>query len=272
MYKSHERSLEALARRGRRRALTSFSGADFTSNDYLGLASSAELKAAARAALERDVPIGSGGSRLLRGNTRARGAGIGGRRFLRCRKRAVLRRRLHRQPSPVLDVAAARRRRRARCAHPRLGPRRHAYGQSRARRGPPQRRASFRGRSSSGWRVAGGTGRPGSRWRASTAWTVTAHRSMISLAIANRHEGMLIIDEAHATGVLGPLGTRARRPPRRTRNVIALQTCGKALGVMGASARGPQRDARFSRQSLPRRSSSATAPSPLMARARRAPR
>ncbi len=70
MYKSHERALEALARRGRRRALTAFSGADFTSNDYLGLASSDELRSAARAAVEREVPIGSGGSRLLRGNHR----------------------------------------------------------------------------------------------------------------------------------------------------------------------------------------------------------
>jgi 8-amino-7-oxononanoate synthase len=70
MHKSHERALEALARRGRRRALTAITGANFTSNDYLGLAGSSELKDAARAALARDVPIGSGGSRLLRGNHR----------------------------------------------------------------------------------------------------------------------------------------------------------------------------------------------------------
>ena len=70
MYKSHERALEALARRGRRRALAPITGVDFSSNDYLGLASSSELRDAARAALERGVPIGSGASRLLRGNHR----------------------------------------------------------------------------------------------------------------------------------------------------------------------------------------------------------
>ena len=43
-------------------------GHDFVSNDYLGLANSAELKVAIVEALSRGVPIGSGGSRLLRGN------------------------------------------------------------------------------------------------------------------------------------------------------------------------------------------------------------
>ena len=52
MYKSHERALEALARRGRRRALAPIAGVDFSSNDYLALAASAELKDAARAAIE----------------------------------------------------------------------------------------------------------------------------------------------------------------------------------------------------------------------------
>src|SRR5262245_17361716 len=70
MHKTHERALEALTRRGRHRALTAAAGADFASNDYLGLASSRELRDAAQAALVREVPIGAGGSRLLRGNHR----------------------------------------------------------------------------------------------------------------------------------------------------------------------------------------------------------
>ena len=41
---------------------------NFSSNDYLGLAESAELRQAALDAIARGVPIGSGGSRLLRGN------------------------------------------------------------------------------------------------------------------------------------------------------------------------------------------------------------
>src|ERR1700683_1008461 len=44
-------------------------GIDFTSNDYLGLASSKRLADALTAAISRGTPIGAGGCRLLRGNT-----------------------------------------------------------------------------------------------------------------------------------------------------------------------------------------------------------
>ena len=43
-------------------------GRDFASNDYLGLASHPRLAAAIAHAIEQGVPVGSGGSRLLRGN------------------------------------------------------------------------------------------------------------------------------------------------------------------------------------------------------------
>src|SRR5438477_5717302 len=52
----------------RRRRLIPRRGHDFASNDYLGLASCGALGAAVVEALSRGVPIGSGGSRLLRGN------------------------------------------------------------------------------------------------------------------------------------------------------------------------------------------------------------
>ena len=68
MLSRYEQALEALNRRGRLRALEGRAGIDFTSNDYLGLAESAELKHAIEEALARGVPVGAGGSRLLRGN------------------------------------------------------------------------------------------------------------------------------------------------------------------------------------------------------------
>ncbi len=64
----HSRALDALAARGRLRSLTATRGHDFTSNDYLALADSAVLRDAVADALARGVPIGAGGSRLLRGN------------------------------------------------------------------------------------------------------------------------------------------------------------------------------------------------------------
>ena len=64
----HKSVLESLAAKGRLRALTQTRGRDFTSNDYLALAESDALRHAATVALGRGVPLGAGGSRLLRGN------------------------------------------------------------------------------------------------------------------------------------------------------------------------------------------------------------
>ncbi len=60
--------LEALRAKDRLRKLAPAAGVDFASNDYLGLAQSSLYSEAAQAALARAVPLGAGGSRLLRGN------------------------------------------------------------------------------------------------------------------------------------------------------------------------------------------------------------
>jgi len=64
----YQADLDGLRGRDRFRALSKRGGLDFASNDYLGLAESEEYREAARAALARGVPLGAGGSRLLRGN------------------------------------------------------------------------------------------------------------------------------------------------------------------------------------------------------------
>lgn len=63
------RGLSALQNRNRLRSLTTAQGVDFASNDYLGLASSPQLRDAAQKALKRGTPVGAGASRLLRGNS-----------------------------------------------------------------------------------------------------------------------------------------------------------------------------------------------------------
>ncbi len=67
-FAAQEEDLAELARKARRRVLSLPQGADFSSNDYLALAGDARLKQAIRAAMDRGVPLGAGGSRLLRGN------------------------------------------------------------------------------------------------------------------------------------------------------------------------------------------------------------
>ncbi|MFV0645497.1 MAG: aminotransferase class I/II-fold pyridoxal phosphate-dependent enzyme, partial [Sphingomonadaceae bacterium] len=68
LFAAQKTDLSRLADMGRLRALASREGRDFASNDYLALAGCRRLSGAIEAALKRGVPVGSGGSRLLRGN------------------------------------------------------------------------------------------------------------------------------------------------------------------------------------------------------------
>ncbi|GJL85449.1 MAG: 8-amino-7-oxononanoate synthase [Micavibrio sp.] len=63
-----KKSLEQLKERGRYRSLTLSEGIDLTSNDYLGFRDHPKLREAALRAIESGIDLGSGGSRLLRGN------------------------------------------------------------------------------------------------------------------------------------------------------------------------------------------------------------
>jgi 8-amino-7-oxononanoate synthase len=84
------------------------------------------------------------------------------------------------------------------------------------------------------WRQDGGTGHP---WIAvESLYSMDGDRAPLAAlaALAERHAGFLVIDEAHATGVFGPGGRGLAADLENRRNVIVLHTCGKALGVSGA--------------------------------------
>ena len=68
LFANQAADLEKLATDGRARRLQRRRGIDFSSNDYLALAGSPRLSRAVGEAIARGVPVGSGGSRLLRGN------------------------------------------------------------------------------------------------------------------------------------------------------------------------------------------------------------
>src|SRR5258708_21826973 len=59
-------------------------------------------------------------------------------------------------------------------------------------------------------------------------------------ALASRGEAVLLIDEAHATGVLGPGGRGRAAFLEGRENVVTVHTCGKALGTAGAVVCGPR--------------------------------
>ncbi|MBR2535240.1 MAG: 8-amino-7-oxononanoate synthase [Hyphomicrobium sp.] len=260
---THDRALDALTRRGRLRALEPRRGIDFASNDYLGLAHAPALRDAVRDALDRGVAPGSGGSRLLRGNDpehealeaeaaqffRAETALFFGGGFTA--NTAIFSTLPARGDLIVYDelIHAS--------AHD--GMRLSKTNSVAARHNDPDSFAD----AIKVWRACGGTG---------TAWI--AVESLYSMdgdmaplddlvAIADSNDGVLIVDEAHATGVYGDgRGLGAHLEGRA--NVISLHTCGKALGVMGALVLAPHSTRNF----LVNRARPfiyATAPSPLMA-------
>jgi 8-amino-7-oxononanoate synthase len=88
-------------------------------------------------------------------------------------------------------------------------------------------------------------------------------------AVAERHDGLLVIDEAHATGVFGPDGRGLGAWLEGRANIVSLHTCGKALGASGALLCGP----RIFRDFMVNHSRPfifSTAPSPIIAASVRA--
>ena len=263
MHESHERALQALAQRGRHRALQPRAGIDFASNDYLALASAPELIDSARAALERGVSVGAGGSRLLRGNDREHEA-------LEREAAAFFRSEsaLFFSSGFMANVAlfSTLPQRGDLIVHDALI---HASVHEGMRTSKAQRAEARHNDAASfedaieDWRAAGGTGTP---WIAvESLYSMDGDRAPLGhlIEIAERHGGILVIDEAHATGVFGPEGRGLGAGLEGRSDVIALHTCGKALGVMGALVMGPQvlRDYLINRC---RPFIYATAPSPLV--------
>ncbi len=234
LFARYEKTLEGLDRKGRRRALAPAGGLDFTSNDYLALAASTRLKAAITSAIARGVPVGSGGSRLLRGNheehetLEAEAATLfGAERMLffgsGYAANAALFSTLPQRDDLIVHDAlihasahegiAASKADSVAAAHNDIDAFADAIGQ---------------------WRRAGGTGRP---WIAvESLYSMDGDRAPLAdlLALAAQHDGFLVIDEAHATGVFGPEGRGLAAELEDRENVVMLHTCGKALGVSGA--------------------------------------
>jgi 8-amino-7-oxononanoate synthase len=260
----YEMMLAQLEQKGRRRALAPRIGVDFTSNDYLGLAESPLLKVGVISALERGVPIGAGGSRLLCGNhpeheaLEAESAA-----FFRSERMlyfgggysanlAILSTLPQRGDLVIYDALVH--------ASARTG---MAVGRATAVVAPHNDTGAFEDAIRQ-WRRTGGTGHP---WIVvESLYSMDGDKAPLAelAELADRHDGFLLIDEAHATGVHGPDGRGLAAELEGRENVVVLHTCGKALGVSGALVGGSRVLCDF----LVNRASPfiyATAPSPLAA-------
>ncbi len=261
-----QRVLSGLERKSRRRCLISRAGIDFASNDYLALANSPALRGAVLHAVERGVPVGAGGSRLLRGNDpehelleeeaakffrSERALYFGGGYVANF---AILTTLPQKGDLIVCDELI------------------HASCHEGIRGG----RADFSlvSHNDAGafedaivnWRKAGGTGRP---WLVvESLYSMDGDRAPLAalIEIADRHDAFLIVDEAHATGVYGPDGRGLSAEYEGRENVVSLHTCGKAMGASGALVCAPAALCDFIINRA-RPFIYATAPSPLMATA-----
>jgi 8-amino-7-oxononanoate synthase len=264
VFQAHKRQLDALEADNRLRALTPRRGLDFSSNDYLGLAASSRLASLLAEGVAQGIPAGSGGSRLLRGNHEAHEA-----------LEASAARHYGSEAALYFATGFA-----ANAALFATLPQRgdlivhddfiHASTHDGMKLG----RAECVGAAHNDaqafedaiteWRAHGGAGTP---WIAvESLYSMDGDRAPLGelAEVAARHDAVLIIDEAHATGVFGPEGQGLAHDIAGRGNVITLHTCGKALGCEGALLCGPKVVTNFI-VNRGRPFIFSTAPSPLMA-------
>jgi 8-amino-7-oxononanoate synthase len=263
---THREQLDDLAAAGRLRSLIPRAGTDFSSNDYLGLANSPRLREAVLDALLSGVAIGSGGSRLLRGNDpeherlEAEAAAFFGSEsaiFMSSGFAAneTLFATLPQRGDLVVHDALI-----------------HASTHEGLRCGRAERVSAQHNDVDAfadamrQWRNGGGKGRA---WIATESlYSMDGDRAPLDdlAALADEQDAFLVVDEAHAVGVFGPDGRGLAANLDGRENVVVLRTCGKALGVEGALLFLPRllRDFWINRG---RGFIFSTAPSPLMARA-----
>jgi len=260
----YTRQLEALSARGRARQLQARTGVDFSSNDYLGLARAPAISTAIMNAIARGVPVGAGGSRLLRGNApehealeaqAARFFGSEAALYMANGFGANLAI-LSALPRPGDLIIADE------LAHASMH---DGIRQSRTKSVfVAHNDAQAFDDAIVQWRAQGGTSTP---WIvAETLYSMDGDMAPVDAfaAIAQRHDAMLLLDEAHATGVFGPDGRGLAAHLEGTENLITLHTCGKGLGVEGAFVCAPKAliDTLINKA---RPFIFSTAPSPLMA-------
>jgi len=273
LWRTHHDDLAALGARDRRRSLKPRQGCDFASNDYLALSGSARLRDAMADALARGVPAGSGGSRLLRGNDpehealeaeAAAWAGSESALFLSSGYAANV------------ALLATLPQRGDLIIHDELihASMHEGLRLSRATAvAVPHNDADAFADAAAKWRAKGGraNGEHGRIWLAfETLYSMDGDRAPLAdlVAIAERHDAIMLIDEAHATGVFGRGGrglvADLGQPLDGRPDTIVLRTCGKALGAEGALICAPAvvRDFLINRG---RPFIFSTAPSPVMA-------
>ncbi len=227
--------LDELARKNLTRELAPKNGIDFTSNDFLALSNSPEIRETVIKALQNGLELGSGGSRLLRGNH-------------------DIHRNLEHKSAKLFGSDRSLYFANGYSANYALLttlPKRHdliifdALSHASIREGIS---ASHANSAKFDHNDVYTVEQILSKWQTNkmpqaTAWIVV--ESLYSMDgdqaplkalfdIAQRFNSFLVVDEAHATGVFGKNGFGFTEPYSGKPNLIVIHTCGKALGTSGA--------------------------------------
>ncbi len=224
--------MERLKRAHRLRELAPAQGIDFSSNDYLGLSHHPALREAAIEAIEQDGVVGAGGSRLLRGHHPAHAqleefaaeffesekALFFGSGFLA--NFAIFSTLLERHDAVIFDEHI------------------HASVKEGVHASPAARYRARHNDSESFIACIRRAREKGARRLFIAVESVySMHGDLAPLSelyeITRNSDAIIVVDEAHATGVFGARG-RGLGENFQNENWISVHTCGKALGVAGA--------------------------------------
>ena len=232
-FKPYRDQLDALEKAGRKRRLLLPAGKDFSSNDYLGLAQSPFLKDAAQTAISNGIAHGSGGSRLLGGNHPEHealeafaAAHYGAESSLFFGSGFAANTALFATLPQTGDLVLY-----------------DSLIHASVHDGMKLGRSAFKAFKHNDcdnleqeirtWRANGGTG---TIWIAvESLYSMDGDRAPLAdlARLADQHDAMLIIDEAHAVGVFGERATGLAGALGQQDNILILRTCGKALGGEG---------------------------------------
>jgi 8-amino-7-oxononanoate synthase len=229
--KTFKPELDRLKEIGRYRSLNLPCGTDFSSNDYLGLSKHPALRQTAIEALQGGIEVGASASRLLRGHRQAHEdlesfAAI----YFTCPRTlffangyqanfALITALVKREDVVVFDALC----------HASMRDGLHMT-RCRAIKARHNDLNAFEDALKQG-RAAGGN-----VWLLiesiySMEGDVAPLREL--LLLAEKYDAVMIVDEAHATGVSGRTG-RGETEGLESERLIVLHTCGKALGIAGA--------------------------------------
>lgn len=226
-------ALNALEKQDRLRSLSPRGGLDFASNDYLGLANHPKIKHALITALEQGVSVGSGAARLLRGNHGAHEALESFAADYFSSEAALYMTTGYLANFAIFTTLTQRGDVVFYDELSHASTREGIYASKAAHFAVSHNDATAFEDAIAAWRK----GNTGQIWIAvESLYSMDGDCAPLAelAVIAARYDAMLVVDEAHATGVHGSNGRGFAEAFAHLENLIVVHTCGKALGAQGA--------------------------------------